>query len=85
MRPIDHVHDWVLGTPAGDWVSMAIASDGSYGVQEGLISSFPVTCSGGTYEIVQDLEINEFSRSRIDATVKELAEERDAVKQLNLV
>ncbi len=82
---IDHVHDWVLGTPAGDWVSMAIASDGSYGVQEGLISSFPVTCSGGAYEIVQDLEINEFSRSRIDATVKELAEERDAVKQLNLI
>jgi malate dehydrogenase len=82
---IDHVHDWVLGTPAGDWVSMAIPSDGSYGVQEGLISSFPVTCSGGTYEIVQDLEINEFSRSRIEATAKELAEERDAVKQLNLI
>jgi malate dehydrogenase len=82
---IDHVHDWVLGTPAGDWVSMAIPSDGSYGVEEGLISSFPVTCSGGTYEIVQDLEINEFSRSRIDATVRELAEEREAVKQLNLV
>ncbi len=82
---IDHVHDWVLGTPAGDWVSMAIPSDGSYGVQEGLISSFPVTCSGGTYEIVQDLTINEFSQSRIDATVKELAEERDAVKELNLI
>jgi malate dehydrogenase len=82
---IDHVHDWTQGTPAGDWVSMAIPSDGSYGVEEGLISSFPVTCSGGTYEIVQDLEINEFSRSRIDATVKELAEERDAVKQLNLI
>jgi malate dehydrogenase len=82
---IDHVHDWVLGTPAGDWVSMAIPSDGSYDVQEGLISSFPVTCSGGTYEIVQDLGINEFSQSRIDATVKELAEERDAVKELNLI
>jgi malate dehydrogenase len=81
---IDHVHDWVLGTPAGDWVSMAIPSDGSYDVQEGLISSFPVTCAGGTYEIVQGLEINEFSQSRIDATVKELDEERDAVKDLNL-
>jgi malate dehydrogenase len=82
---IDHVHEWVLGTPAGDWVSMAIASDGSYGVQEGLISSFPVTCAAGTYGIVQDLEINEFSQSRIDATVKELAEERDAVRELNLI
>jgi malate dehydrogenase len=82
---VDHVHDWVLGTPAGDWVSMAIPSDGSYGVQEGLISSFPVTCSGGTYEIVQELEINEFSQSRIDATVKELGEERDAVRELNLI
>jgi malate dehydrogenase len=82
---VDHVHDWVLGTPAGDWVSMAIPSDGSYGVQEGLISSFPVTCSGGRYEIVQELEINEFSQSRIDATVKELGEERDAVRELNLI
>jgi len=82
---VDHVHDWVLGTPAGDWVSMAIPSDGSYGVLEGLISSFPVTCSGGTYEIIQDLEINEFSQSRIDATVKELGEERDAVSELNLI
>ena len=82
---VDHVHDWVLGTPAGDWVSMAISSDGSYGVEEGLISSFPVTCSGGTYEIVQGLEISDFSRGRIDATVNELKEERDAVKQLELV
>jgi malate dehydrogenase len=82
---IDHVHDWVLGTPAGDWVSMAIPSDGSYGVQEDLISSFPVTCSGGAYEIVQGLEVNEFSQSRIDATVKELADERDAVRQLELI
>ncbi len=82
---IDHVHDWVLGTPAGDWVSMAIPSDGSYGVEEGIISSFPVTCSDGSYEIVQDLEINDFSRSRIDATVNELKEERDAVKQLGLI
>jgi malate dehydrogenase len=82
---VDHVHDWVLGSPAGDWVSMAIPSDGSYGVQEGLISSFPVTCSGGTYEIIQNLEINEFSQSRIDATVKELGEERDAVSELKLI
>jgi malate dehydrogenase len=82
---IDAVHDWVLGTPAGDWVSMAIPSDGSYGVQEGLISSFPVTCSDGSIEVVQGLEINDFSRKRIDATVNELAEERDAVKQLGLI
>src|SRR5579884_980025 len=69
---IDHVHDWVLGTPENDWVSMSIRSDGSYGVEEGLISSFPVTCSNGSYQIVQDLEINDFSRSRIEATVNEL-------------
>jgi malate dehydrogenase len=82
---IDHVHDWVLGTPSGDWVSMAIPSDGSYDVKEGLISSFPVTCSGGNYSIVQGLEISEFSQGRIDATVKELDEEREAVKGLGLV
>jgi malate dehydrogenase len=82
---IDHVHDWVLGTPPGDWVSMAIASDGSYGVAEGLISSFPVTCSGGEYEIVQGLQISDFSRARIDASVAELGEERDAIKSLALV
>ncbi len=82
---IDHVHDWVLGTPPGDWVSMAIPSDGSYGVEEGLISSFPVTCSGGGFEIVPGLEVSDFSRSRIDATVDELGGERDAVKQLGLV
>jgi len=82
---IDHVHDWMLGTPAGDWVSMAIPSDGSYGVQEGLISSFPVTTSAGTYEVVQGLEISDFSRGRIDATVAELAEERDAVRGLGLI
>jgi malate dehydrogenase len=82
---IDHVHDWVNGTPEGDWVSMAIPSDGSYDVPEGLISSFPVTCSGGEYSIVQGLEIEEFSRVRIDKTVGELGEERDAVKQLGLV
>ena len=82
---IDHVHDWVLGTPAGDWVSMAIASDGSYGVEEGVFSGFPVTCSGGSYEVVPGLEIDEFSRTRIDATVNELKEEREAVKGLGLV
>jgi malate dehydrogenase len=82
---IDHVHDWVLGTPEGDWVSMAIPSDGSYDVEEGIISSFPVTCQNGSYEIVQGLEINEFSRARIDATVNELKEERDSVRQLELV
>ena len=82
---IDHVHDWVHGTPDGDWVSMAIPSDGSYGVPEGIISSFPVTCSGGDYSIVQGLEIDEFSQERIDATVAELEEERDAVKGLALV
>ncbi|PXY22523.1 malate dehydrogenase [Prauserella muralis] len=82
---IDHVFDWVNGTPDGDWVSMGIPSDGSYGVPEGLISSFPVTTKGGTYEIVQGLEIDEFSRTRIDASVKELSEERDAVTKLGLV
>jgi malate dehydrogenase len=82
---IDHVHDWVLGTRPNDWVSMAIESDGSYDVEEGLICSFPVTCSRGSYEIVQGLEIDDFSRSRIDITVNELKEERDAVKQLDLI
>ena len=82
---INHVHDWVLGTPAGDWVSMAIPSDGSYGVQEGLISSFPVTTTGGEYKIVQGLELSEFSRTRIDASVAELAEEREAIAGLGLI
>jgi malate dehydrogenase len=82
---VDHVHDWVLGTPEGDWVSMAIPSDGSYGVEEGVISSFPVTTADGSYEIVQGLEISDFSQGRIDATVNELKEERDAVRQLGLV
>ncbi|MBH5336505.1 malate dehydrogenase [Streptomyces pactum] len=82
---IDHVHTWVNGTAAGDWTSMAVPSDGSYGVPEGLISSFPVTCENGTYTIVQGLEINEFSRTRIDASVKELTEERDAVRGLGLI
>ncbi|MFJ2936232.1 malate dehydrogenase [Streptomyces sp. NPDC087219] len=82
---IDHVHTWVNGTAAGDWTSMGIPSDGSYGVPEGLISSFPVTCTDGKYEIVQGLEINDFSRGRIDASVKELSEERDAVRELGLI
>jgi malate dehydrogenase len=82
---IDHVYDWVNGTPEGDWVSMAIPSDGSYGVDEGLISSFPVTVSGGRYSIVQGLEIDDFARERIDATVAELREERDAVRELGLI
>jgi malate dehydrogenase len=82
---IQHVHDWVAGTPAGDWVSMAIPSDGSYGVAEGIISSFPVTCAGGSYEIVQGLEIDDFSRQRIDASVNELVEERDTVVELGLI
>jgi malate dehydrogenase len=82
---IDHVRTWALGSPDGDWVSMAIPSDGSYGVPEGLMSSFPVTCSNGEYSIVQGLDIDEFSQGRIDATVAELAEERDAVKELGLI
>ena len=82
---IDHVRDWTIGTPDGDWVSMAIPSDGSYGVEEGIISSFPVTTSAGTYEVVQGLEVDDFSQSRIDATVEELKEERDAVTELGLV
>src|SRR6478672_2179997 len=82
---IDHVFDWVNGTPEGDWVSAAIMSDGSYGVPEGLISSFPVTSKGGEWEIVQGLEIDEFSRGKIDASVAELVEERDAVRELGLI
>ncbi|MYT68620.1 MULTISPECIES: malate dehydrogenase [unclassified Streptomyces] len=82
---IDHVYTWVNGTAEGDWTSMGIPSDGSYGVPEGLISSFPVTTKDGKYEIVQGLEINEFSRTRIDASVKELAEEREAVRGLGLI
>ena len=82
---VDHVRSWVLGTPAGDWVSMGVCSDGSYGVPEGLISSFPCTCSDGKWEIVQGLELDEFSRGRIDATVAELGEERDAVAELGLI
>jgi malate dehydrogenase len=82
---IDHVYTWVNGTPEGDWTSAAVVSDGSYGVPEGLISSFPVTAKNGKFEIVQGLEIDDFSRERIDASVAELVEERDAVKKLGLV
>ena len=82
---VDHMRDWVLGTPEADWVSMAVPSDGSYGVPEGLISSFPCRTSGRTYEIVQGLEINEFSRGKIDASVAELADERAAVTALGLI
>jgi len=82
---IDHVRDWVHGTAAGDWVSMAVPSDGSYAVPEGLISSFPVTCSGGRYQIVPGLAIDEFSRGRIDASVAELDDERAAVRELGLL
>ena len=82
---IDHIRDGHLGTAEGDWVSMAVPSDGSYDVPEGIISSFPCTCSGGEYSIVQGLEINDFSRSRIDASVAELSEERDAVRELGLI
>lgn len=82
---IDHVRDWVLGTPAGDWTSMAVPSDGSYGTPEGLITSFPVTTSDGEWQIVEGLEIDEFSRSRIDASIAELEEEREAVRALGLI
>ena len=82
---IDHVHDWMSGTPDGDWVSMGVPSDGSYGVPEGLLCGFPVTCADGAYEIVQGLEIDDFSRARIDASVAELASERDMVRDLGLI
>jgi malate dehydrogenase len=82
---IDHMRDWVLGTPRDDWVSMSVPSDGSYEVEEGLISGFPCTCSDGDWEIVEGLEIDDFSRERIDASVDELKEERDAVSSLSLI
>lgn len=82
---VDHVYSWVNGTPEGEWTSAAVVSDGSYGVPEGLISSFPVTSSGGEWHIVPDLEIDGFSRGRIDASVAELGEERDAVRSLGLI
>jgi len=79
---IDHVRDWVLGTPEGDWVSMAVPADGSYGIPAGVIYGFPVTCANGSYQIVQGLAINEFSRGRMGATHRELTEERDGVREL---
>ena len=82
---IDHMRDWALGTPEGEWVSMGIPSDGSYGIPEGLIYGFPVKCSGGKYEIVQGLPVSDFSRGKMDATAQELSEERDEVRKLGLV
>jgi malate dehydrogenase len=79
---IDHMHDWINGTPAGDWVSMGVASDGSYGISEGVVYSYPVTCSGGEYTVVDGLEISDFSRSMLDATDAELREERAGVADL---
>ncbi|MDH4364947.1 MAG: malate dehydrogenase [Acidimicrobiia bacterium] len=82
---IDHVRSWALGTPAGDWVSMSVWSDGSYGCPEGIVSSFPCAVTNGQYSIVQGLDIDDFSRGKIDASTAELVEERDAVKDLGLI
>ncbi|MBV9049864.1 MAG: malate dehydrogenase [Solirubrobacterales bacterium] len=82
---IDQIHDWLFGTAPGNWISMAVPADGSYGVAEGVISSFPVTCSNGSYEVVQGLEIDDFSRARIEASVAELRDERKAIEQLGLI
>jgi malate dehydrogenase len=82
---IGHVHDWVLGTPQGDWVSMGVASDGSYGIPEGIVAGHPCTCAGGEWSIVEGLDIDDFSRERIDASVKELQDERAAVQDLGLI
>ncbi|MDH5220494.1 MAG: malate dehydrogenase, partial [Betaproteobacteria bacterium] len=79
---IDHVRSWVLGTPEGDWVSMGIPADGSYGIAEGVLYGYPVTCKGGQVQIVRGIEVSEFSRKRMEATLKELHEERDGVKHL---
>ncbi len=82
---VDHVHDWTLGTPDGDWVSMSVPSDGSYGIPEGLISSFPTVCRDGRWEIVSGLELDDYSRGKIDASAAELAAERDTVAELGLI
>ena len=82
---IDHVHDWVLGTPEGDWASMAVPSDGSYGIEEGLICGAACECAGGEWKRVEGLEVTDFSQERIDATVAELRDERDSVQQLGLI
>jgi len=79
---LGHVRDWVMGTPAGSWVSMGVPSDGSYGIPEGVLYGFPVTCRNGRYEIVQGIDISAFSRARMDATLKELQEEQDAVRAM---
>ena len=82
---IDHVHDWVLGTPDRDWVSMGVPADGSYGIEEGVVAGHPCACAGGEWKVVDGLEVPDFSRQRIDATVAELREERDAVSGLGLI
>jgi malate dehydrogenase len=82
---VDHVHDWVLGTPDGDWVSMAIPSAGAYGIEEGIVCGYPCTCSAGEYTVVEGLDLDDFSRARVDVTVGELGDERDAVNELGLV
>ncbi|MBA3606690.1 MAG: malate dehydrogenase, partial [Acidimicrobiia bacterium] len=82
---VDHIRSWVQGTPDGDWVSMGIVSDGSYDVPEGIMSSFPCTCAGGDYAIVQGLDIDDYSRAKIDASTAELVDERDAVADLGLI
>ncbi len=82
---VDHFRSWALGTAEGDWVSMSVPSDGSYGVADGLISSFPCTCANGRYQIVPGLDIDAYSRAKIDASAAELAEERDAVRELDLL
>jgi len=79
---IDHVRTWVLGSPEGDWVTMGVPADGSYGIGEGVLYGVPVTCKGGQYQVVKGVELSEFSRKRMEATLKELHEERDAVKHL---
>jgi malate dehydrogenase len=79
---IDHIRDWMSGSRDGDWVTMGVPADGSYGIPEGVIFGYPVTCRGGQYQIVKGIELSDFSRKRIDGTLKELHEERDAVKSL---
>jgi malate dehydrogenase len=79
---IDHMRDWALGTPKGDWVSMAVPADGSYGIKKGVVYSFPVTCAKGKWKIVKGLDVTEFSRERMNATERELWEEREGVKDL---
>ena len=79
---MDHMRDWIYGTPEGDWVSMGVPSDGSYGIAEGVLYGYPCRCKNGAYEIVQGLPLSDFSRSRVQATLKELHEERDGIKHL---